>query len=184
MKILLINNNSRYIEKLHNILKPNNVNVINFDQISLNDAEKYDTIVLSGSPRSPDEKDFVKEVELVKKTKVPVLGICFGFQLICYAYGDKLEKLPALENEVFNINIIKPDKIVGNINSLNVYQNHEYSIKKTKLLIPIAKSDSGLEIIKHPNKMIYGFQFHPEEINKKTNNKFLVDNFLNICKNT
>ncbi|GAG23693.1 unnamed protein product, partial [marine sediment metagenome] len=150
---------------------------------SLNDTEKYDAIILSGSyDFLPTEEDFSKEIKLIKEYSKPILGICFGFQLICYAYGSKLEKLYAEEKGILHIDITIPDKIFDGLNSLKVFENHRWYIKEIKTLIPLAKSKDGIEAIKHPEKKIYGFQFHPESFIKKTDGKRLIRNFLELCQ--
>ena len=183
MKLLLINNQSYYIDQLKEILGPHEVHVVDFNQMSLTAMQEYDAVVLSGSYRFlPNKEEFSKEITLIKETSIPVLGICFGFQLICYAYGSRLEMLDTEKKGVWQIKITNPDKIFKGITSLTVFENHGWSIKEVKTLIPLAESKTGIEIIKHPEKKIYGFQFHPEMVSEKTNAALLVKNFLSLCE--
>lgn len=55
-------------------------------------------------------------------------------------------------------------------------------LKKTNNLIPLAKSKFGVEIIKHPKKIIYGVQFHPEIKVSRNYSKKILNNFLEIVK--
>tara|TARA_Y100000294_G_C8506831_1_gene317031 strand:+ start:217 stop:810 length:594 start_codon:yes stop_codon:yes gene_type:complete len=97
------------------------------------------------------------------KKKIPIIGICYGAQLIAKIFRSKLKKYPnhvgnhsiELEKEKFNINIKK--KIF--VNSF-----HNYSITKLgRSLLPLAKAkDSTVEAFIHRKHKILGVMWHPE----------------------
>ncbi len=102
MKILIIDNGTRFLPKLVGFAKNsghNDVKIAKRNLILNQDVANSDLIILSGSPSNPvalHPDAYQDEIELVRKTDKPVLGICMGFEIIAYAYGSDLERL---ENE-------------------------------------------------------------------------------------
>ncbi len=167
------------------MLVPKSVTIINPLQIGLSEADKFDLIILSGrksDSKNKFRKQLSKEVELVRKTKKPVLGICFGLKLIAYAFGGRSVKLSKKRTGIVKIKVIKKDEIL-NSSDFKVYESHCWALKKLpKDFIGLAESKDGFEIIKHRKKMIYAFQFHPEMSIKKTSGAEIFDNLLNLIK--
>lgn len=182
MKILVIDNGSKFIKRLLKSLSKHHVDLVDFGEINLKKAESYDKIILSGGslPVVFYRKEYNKEIVLIKKSKVPILGICLGFELIADAFGEKLVRMNTKEKEVIEAHRIKEDKIMQGLDRFRVFESHIWALKKCNRLIPIAKSRRGIEIIKHPKRKIYGVQFHPEMFHRKTEGLKLLNNFINL----
>lgn len=183
-KILLINNLTKHLEELQEILKPNEIITVPFYKIP-KDYSIFDAIILSGGSkyRIKDKGyKFREEIEIIKNTSIPIFGICLGFELICYVYKESLEKLKEKEKCIKEIEILKRDKIFEGVKELKVFEAHKFYVKEVNNLIPLAKSKTGIEIVRHLTKPIYGVQFHPE-IRLENNNGFKVlKNFLKNLK--
>ena len=70
-----------------------NVEVISILDLNKVDIFLYDAFVLSGSSKYAilNHLDvYSSEIELIKKSNKPILGICLGFELICYTFDEKL----------------------------------------------------------------------------------------------
>jgi len=190
MDILIINNQTKHLRKLKELVKKENVFVIKPNDINLSEINKFDFIILSGSlqlqkfKKNNFKKDnYSKEIELVKTSKKPILGICFGLKLIAYAFGRKSEKLSSKRESIVEIKVIKKDRILKNISNFKAYEAHNWVLKKLPdNFIGLAKSKDGWEIIKHKKRMLYGFQFHPEIFTNKTLGSKIFYNFLNLVK--
>ena len=52
--------------------------------------------------------------------------------------------------------------------------------KQSDELVSLAVSEDGIEIMKHKNKLIYGVQFHPEELQDGNNGHSILKNFLSM----
>jgi len=184
MRLLVINNKSNFIESLKNILSKYEVTIVPFNEISLDEIKKFDKIILSGGHSlcvKNHDKDYQKELEIIKKSGKPIFGICLGFELIGYAFGEKLEKIKPKEKGIIKIEKIKDDRILFGLNNrFEVYESHRWVIKNTNFLVPLAKSKDGIEIVKHPDKKIYGSQFHPEVFVEKTQGHKIIENFLHL----
>lgn len=85
MKVLLIDNNTRRIDHLKQMLMSFDVKIVSFKDIKPKIENNFDLIVLSGGhgARSNTKlKVFEKELELIRSTNKPIFGICKGMQLI------------------------------------------------------------------------------------------------------
>jgi GMP synthase (glutamine-hydrolysing) len=180
MKILLIDNGSTLLERLK-VLIPGSEIVRRFDDLGNEYIDKYDLIVLSGGSLfelSNNEDKFSREINLVKNYKKPIIGICFGFEIIVTAFGGKLKKLEQKQTGLKEIDIL--DKDFYNKSQIIVSENHQWGVDILPGVFEVlAKSESGPEIIKHRSLPIYGFQFHPENMLDKSDGDEL---FLKILK--
>jgi GMP synthase-like glutamine amidotransferase len=171
MKILVIDNGTIRLNQLKKLVDSHEVTVIGLGEIDLTDSAYFDLIILSGSSLYPIIGSidlFKSELELIKKTKTPIIGICFGFELIAYAYGASLIKLDHKLQDIIEITTLN-NEIFKGLPNLKVYEAHRWIIKTLPpALIKLAISKNGIEAFKHKTKQIYGFQFHPEMFPDKT----------------
>ena len=164
-------------------------------------------IILSGSPScisKLSEQSFQYWHNFLRTSNVPVLGICYGAQLIGSVYGCKVtvgktrefgsteiflkNNDPILQNFITGDN--KSDtnsKLDTNSKSQTVWMSHYEHIvlePSNKLVKLISSSESDLTAIfkvkNTKNISLYGFQFHPE-VTHTNRGKQLIRNFLEIC---
>lgn len=183
MKVLLIDNHSKHINEL--LKKFNDIEVVDFENIKLNSLNSFDLIILSGGSSfsvKNHSKKYSKELKLIKNTKKPVLGICLGFELICFVFGEELVKMKSKERGIISIRKYIQDPILNLIpNKFKVFESHRWVVKETKYLDKIAFSNDGVEIVKHHKKKIYGLQFHPEVFVKNGYGDKILKNFIFSC---
>lgn len=181
MKILLIDNGSKHLRSLLKLLKKNEIVTAQFFG-QYPSAENFDLIILSGGSKYSILKHpekFNQEVDLVKTSKIPIIGICEGCEIIAYAYGSVLKKLEKKTKGVKKILITRKYNLVPPISNFKVYEAHRWSITKLgRALLGLAKSKDGFEIIKHKTKNIFGFQFHPEMLVEKTVGDEIFNNLI------
>jgi GMP synthase-like glutamine amidotransferase len=172
MKTLIINNETSLLEKLKALIPGEKV-VREWSDIPMGkETEAFDLIVLSGSSsfslREFEEK-FIKEEIFVKNSKTPVIGICFGCELIARTFGGTLKKLPQKERGIIKVDVLADEGIFGDKRSFDVYASHEWAIgKMPEDFTVLARSKNSIMAIKHKTLPIYGFQFHPENLTEKT----------------
>ncbi len=157
-------------------------NVIHFKDI--NEAyhlqEGVDAIVVSGSgARIVDtfyQVMFQGVANFVKGCELPLLGICYGHQLICWAFGAKVGSLIQQVFDRFeNIQVIVADGLFDGFKegqTVALAENHFDYVLKNGLdgagFSLVANSAScEVEAVKHKTKPFYGVQFHPECISIK-----------------
>ncbi|KKP69828.1 hypothetical protein A2X44_05175 [candidate division CPR3 bacterium GWF2_35_18] len=186
MNIIVIDNGTNNLQKLLFLLKNHNTEIINVKKINLKNTSKADLIILSGSSKNAVVKNkslYNKEIELIKKSKVPMIGICLGFELISFVYHTELKLREEREKGFVDIEIVNNEAIFKDLPNLKVFESHRWYIDRLSPdLVMLAKSESGIEIIKHTNRMIYGFQFHPELYITKTCGHKIFFNLLHYIE--
>lgn len=176
MKVLIIDNHTKHIKKLRDLLRGNTITVRKREVISLGGLEKFDLVILSGGshvcPIKNHHKEYKKEIDFLKKTDKPVIGICLGFEIIAVAFGSSLKELGAREKGICKIKF-KNKKV-------EVYESHRFGISKTSdSLEVLAVSEDGPEAVKHKKKPIYGLQFHPEMFVQETDGDEIFAKIIN-----
>ena len=179
LNILLIDNDTHYKERLRALLADHNVTVLGHDAVGQEDVNNFDVIILSGGGIIDDSgqkrpllhfTDFYRDqIELVRNTDKPIIGICLGSEIIGYAFGSKLSRpFKTRRKGVFPIAAIRLDPIMGGAQEAQVFQSNHWILTEVgPELEVIAASDEGAEIIRHRSKPIYGIQFHPERTRGK-----------------
>jgi len=121
-------------------------------------------IIFSGGPSSVYEENAPKISPQIFDLNIPILGICYGEQLICDMLGGKVEKSFEREFGKAEIEIVKDSKFFKDFKNHQVWMSHGDHISK----IPqgfevIAKTPKApFAGIANEEKKIYGVQFHPE----------------------
>jgi len=188
MRVLLIDNGTTLLEKLRALI-PGEEIVHQPMNISAMDTKDFNLIILSGSKDLTvmyDGAHFNEEIELIQNTQTPLVGICFGCELIATAFGGTLKRLAERHSGIREIAIISDDEVLGlkNGESHKVYEGHRWIIDKIPRDFNIlAKSSDGPEIIQHNTRPIWGFQFHPENlVDQTTGDEMFLRLFSNLTQ--
>ena len=147
---------------------------------------KIKGIILSGGPSTVTKQKFQNVPKKIFSQKIPILGICYGLQLIAKLYGGKIKS--SKKKREFGRTIIYKKKnslLTKNFFNSNrsVWMSHEDAVVKLpRNFSTIAYSKvSKLAIIENSKEKIYGVQFHPE-VTHTDNGKQIFINFLfSIC---
>ena len=156
----------------------------------LNKLKKYHNIkgiVLSGGPSSVTTTKFPKISKEIFKKKIPILGICYGLQLIAKLYGGKIK--PSRKRREFGrATLFKKKNSLLIKKYLNkkktVWMSHEdVVVKLPKNFKVVASTESSkLTIIENTKNKIYGVQFHPEVTHTDKGKKIFKNFLFSICK--
>lgn len=184
MKVLIIDNGTKHLINLKRLLSIYDVTILPFSDNYLN-PDQYGLIILSGGSSfaiAQNPEKFTNEMNLIKNSNIPIIGICEGCEIIAYTYGSKLESFEPKSKGIKEIEII--DKSQLNFPSpIKVYEAHHWAIIKLgRKLLGIAKSVTGFEIIKHEEKPIYGLQFHPEMFVDETLGDEIFNKLITLTK--
>ena len=168
------------------------VNVYRNDEITVDEIEnlKPKHVVISPGPCTPNEAGI--SLELIEKLagKIPILGVCLGFQAIAQAFGgDIIGAQRIMHGKVSPIHHTCKGVFKGLKNPLNATRYHSLVAEKSTLpecleMTAWTNNDSGSieEImgVRHQTLAIEGVQFHPESIltehGHQMLNTFLQDN--------
>lgn len=140
-------------------------------------------VIISGGPGIGAGDAATKLRDSVFALDLPVLGICYGAQIIGALYGAEISSSVVREDGQFNISIDATSPLFDGMRSeQTVLITHGYGITtKTDQLKVIAKSDSFVQGVQHATLPIYGLQFHPE-VDLTPHGRVMMKNFChNIC---
>ncbi|MDA9071127.1 glutamine-hydrolyzing GMP synthase [Candidatus Pelagibacter sp.] len=145
-------------------------------------------IILSGGPLNVYQKNKFNFDKKILKLGIPILGICFGHQILSKELGGKVKKSNHREFGLAEINKISNSLLTKNFfnkkNKNNVWMSHADQVSKMPKNFKIIASslNSKLTIIENTKSKFYGVQFHPE-VTHTDKGKILLRNFLFlICK--
>ena len=181
MEITIIDNGTEFLPELEIICEPYSKTIISVEDLEAHEPSPTgEILILSGGSRVPaiDEQPeyYQAEIELIKNSDRPMLGICLGFQLIAKSYGGELIKLPQKMSGVKIVDITKEDGIFDNAKPLEVHAHHLWALNEVPPdLVELARSNEGVEIFKHKAKPIYGVQFHPEAVVDPESSKIIFN---------
>ena len=150
-------------------------------------SENTKGIILSGGPSTVTKKNFQTIPKKILKKKIPILGICYGLQLIAKLFGGKIN--PSKKKREFGRAILfskKSSLLTNNFlrTKKNVWMSHEDAVVKLPKNFHIIAStkESKLTIIENTKEKIYGVQFHPEVTHTENGNQIFKNFLFKICK--
>ena len=115
--------------------------------------------------------------------EVPIVGICFGMQLLCLLYGCSLYEKKRLKPDFEKLYKIKESKLFENIyDKFDGYCTNNIFCDFTNvnnLDVLVKDKNNNIMSFKHKYKEIYGIQFHGE-INKKNTKNQIIKNILKL----
>jgi GMP synthase (glutamine-hydrolysing) len=137
-------------------------------------------IILSGSPSSVWDLQSPKLTNRIFNLNIPILGICYGMQIIVQLLGGKVEKSKKREFGPARLNILdNGDLFKGISNNTQVWMSHSDKVLKVpKDFKVIAKTENcPVAAITSNSRRVYCTQFHPEVIHTY-NGREILSNFL------
>lgn len=151
----------------------------------IQNIDSVQAIILSGGPASVYEKDAPKPDPKVWQMNVPILGICYGMQLIAHQLGGKVQHSKNREYGLADI-VVKSKSLLyaGLKNKMPVWMSHGDKLTKLPKGFKVVASSKNCPnaTIVNDKGTIYGVQFHPE-VHHSPFGKQILDNFLfKVCK--
>jgi GMP synthase (glutamine-hydrolysing) len=141
-------------------------------------------IILSGGPSSVYGKKAPHPDPELFKLGIPVLGICYGMQLMGHHLGGKVEHSERREYGMGKLEILDDCALFSGLGKkLEIWNSH--GDKLTKLpsgFKTVAKtSNSPFAAIEHPKKKFFGLQFHPEVVHTPKGKEIIANFLFEIC---
>jgi GMP synthase (glutamine-hydrolysing) len=137
-------------------------------------------IILSGGPRSVYQENAPMMDQGILKLGIPILGICYGHQLIAKLMGGQVERSEKAEYGRVSIKIDSQSRLFDGLpNALKVWMSHGDVVKTPPPSFKItSETDNGLiSSLENDQLMIYTTQFHPE-VKHTDNGMMILENFL------
>ena len=141
-------------------------------------------IIFTGGPASVFGENAPKCAKGIFELGIPVLGICYGMQLMAYTLGGKVAHANTREYGETNVSIDNTSDLFNGFSTQNVFlMSHTDYVEslpegfKNIASTPVCPNAA----MENPHKKLYGIQFHPE-VNNSVNGTQVIRNFLyNIC---
>jgi GMP synthase (glutamine-hydrolysing) len=188
-KILIVDFGSQFTQLIARRIRELGVfsEIVSHKKIKSKDIEKsIKGIILSGGPLNVYEVNKYSFDKKIIENEIPVLGICFGHQILSKLNGGKVKKSKHREFGLANIYKRKDSLLTKKFfdkKSINVWMSHADQVSKLPKDFKIIASsqNSKFAIVENKLKNFYGVQFHPE-VTHTENGKILIKNFIfSIC---
>lgn len=141
-------------------------------------------IIFTGGPASVYGEDSPKCSKEIFELGIPVLGICYGMQLMTFSLGGNVASANKREYGVLDVSINNSSLLFKGFETTNKFlmSHTDYVEKLPNGFTNIGSTSSCPNAaIENTEKKLYGIQFHPE-VNNSVNGTLVIKNFLfNIC---
>jgi anthranilate synthase component 2 len=171
IKILVIDNYDSFTYNLVNLLYEvgaSEISVFRNDQFALEDAKKFDKILISPGPGLPQKAGITLPLIQYYANSKSILGVCLGHQSIGLTFHSSLKNLEKpLHGISSQISVLKTDYLFKNCpNKFQIGHYHSWVIDQLSENLEVLAVDENQNImsIRHKNWDIRGVQFHPESV--------------------
>ncbi len=148
-------------------------------------AAKAAGIILSGGPASVHEKGSPRPDKFVYEAGVPVLGICYGMQLLVELHGGKVVPSKKREYGHADLEIVAESPLFADLpKHLQVWMSHGDSAERLHngFRVDARTGSAPYAAISDEKKRQYGIQFHPEVVHTPLGSKVLENFARRICR--
>ena len=147
--------------------------------LDISSLDKYSAFILSGRRKNDSYMNAANSKIIkyaFKKTK-PLLGICYGAEILALTLGGTLQKMTSSRQGLYQIEITNDNPLIHG--KVQVFESHSYMISKLDSSFKILASSSQcrFEFFSLENQNVFGTQFHPE---MSQDGKTMLKNFVFI----
>ncbi len=174
MKILVFDNYDSFTYNLVHLVEKithQKVDVFRNDEISLEDVNRFDKIILSPGPGIPEEAGLLLPLIKQYAATKSILGVCLGHQAIGQAFGGKLTNLTSVYHGIATpIKILNQQAQVlkGFGEELTVGRYHSWVVSDEgfpeELEVTARDENNFIMALQHKTYDVQGVQFHPESV--------------------
>ena len=141
-------------------------------------------IILTGGPNSCYEADSPTCSRELFELGIPVLGLCYGAQLMMHVLGGKVEKAPVREYGKTEVFVDKTSPLFSDVNETTIcWMSHFDYISKAApdFRIIAHTADCPVAAAENQTQNLYAIQFHPEVLHTQEGTKMLYNFVRNVC---
>lgn len=185
----MVDNNDSFVFNLAAYFKElgHDVVVERVDRIDIKafDVNKFDGIIISPGPGSPEKALLPLQIIMKYKNRIPILGVCLGHQVIAHAFGGIVRKgQKPMHGKVTKLHNTGYRLFKGLPETFSVTRYHSLVVDEQTIgdnfFIDSFSEDGAVMAISHKSAPIYGVQFHPEAVLTEYGYD-LLKNFHNLC---
>ena len=184
-KILILDFGSQYTQLIARRVRELNIycEIFPYNKAPKN-IENFKGLILSGSPFSVHDAE-APSINLEEFENIPILGICYGAQMVAKISGCNVLKSEIREYGRAKLNYVNNSSLIldGVKSNSDVWMSHGDSIKNNKDVLEVIASTDDVEVASYYIKKInfYGLQFHPEVTHSAEGKKILENFTVKIC---
>lgn len=187
-RILVIDNYDSFVFNLVQYLAQLGAEctVVRNDEVEANEASKYDGVLISPGPGTPDKAGVsIAMINYCAENLIPLFGVCLGHQAIGEAFGATVSRAPELLHGKTSQVIHNGTGVLTNLPSpFTATRYHSLAVERAtvpEVLEITGSTDSGVVMsLRHKTLPIQGVQFHPESVLTEHGHLMLA-NWLVTC---
>jgi GMP synthase (glutamine-hydrolysing) len=152
---------------------------------TLNEEFNVKGLILSGGPASVYEPNAPKLDPQILETNLPILGLCYGHQLIAQITKGKVEPATCKEYGIAHVKIDKPAGVLKGLGEKEkVWMSHGDTVfaMPPEFEVLAHTENCPVAAFRHKKKPIYGLQWHPEVIHTENGMRMLRNFIFEVCK--
>jgi GMP synthase (glutamine-hydrolysing) len=169
-------------QNVYSEIVPYNISIKEIE--NLNKKFNVKGLILSGGPSDIGKGQTLMIDKRILKSNLPILGLCYGHQLIAYLMGGRVKMGKNGEYGISFMNILENSKIFKGLNKKEkVWMSHRDSVYKLPKDFEVLAYTENCPVAAYEalNKSIYGLQFHPEVVHTEKGIKILKNFIFEIC---
>ena len=144
---------------------------------------RADGLILSGGPSSVYADDRPPFEEGVLSTGKPILGLCYGHQLLCHTLGGRVQRGERMEYGAASLEVTAAAGVLAGLGRREpIWMSHRDRVEEIPPGFRVLgrTADCAVAAMGDEGRRIYGLQFHPEVTHTESGMRIL-DNFLDLC---
>ncbi|HEX4168473.1 MAG TPA: glutamine-hydrolyzing GMP synthase, partial [Bryobacteraceae bacterium] len=140
-------------------------------------------IIISGGPSSVLEMDSPDIDPALLFSQLPVLGICYGHQLLAHHLGGKVEKGTRGEYGLAQLTVTLEDALWQGVHQSQIWMSHFDTVASVPqgFRVTAQSGVSGVAAMSDPARKLFGIQFHPEVVHTHAGTRVLENFVFGIC---
>jgi para-aminobenzoate synthetase component 2 len=190
-RILVIDNYDSFVFNLVQYLQQLGAEctVVRNDEVEASEAGKYDGVLISPGPGTPDKAGVsIAMINFCAEKSIPLFGVCLGHQAIGEAFGATVSRAPELLHGKTSQVIHNGGGVLSNLPSpFTATRYHSLAVERETVpavLEITGSTESGVVMsMRHTTLPIEGVQFHPESVLTEHGHQMLA-NWLVTCGDT
>ena len=147
------------------------------------DFADADGIILSGGPASVYDEDSPSFNQAVLESGKPILGLCYGHQLLCHSLGGRVELGETMEYGAAQLEVVSPTGVLQGLSRRErIWMSHRDTVTGLPPGFEALAStdDCPIAVMADDDRKIFGMQFHPEVTHTESGMRIL-ENFVDLC---
>jgi GMP synthase (glutamine-hydrolysing) len=140
-------------------------------------------IVISGGPASVYEPGAPQIDPAILSAGIPILGICYGHQLIAFHLGGRVEKGERGEYGIARLSVTCPGTLWNGVSESQIWMSHRDAVTAVPpgFLVTASTGISGVAAMSSADQKIFGLQFHPEVVHTHAGTRILENFIFGVC---